>query len=109
MSEYTLLSPRPPRFSIKLRQPGADGDDDGSGGDDGGDGGTAGPPSRLFTLKFTLTEVGRGLLAAALLVKLLRKWWLACLAACSAINALPHPSSTQTQCTGLSGIEQSCD
>ena len=53
MTEFTAISTAPPRFAIKLRQPGTG--DDGSGGADG-----EGPPSRLFSLRFTLTRVRGG-------------------------------------------------
>eukprot|EP00198_Chlamydomonas_reinhardtii_P003635 XP_001692971.1 predicted protein [Chlamydomonas reinhardtii] len=49
MDEYRPHSTAPPRFTIHLREPGAGSDGEGAAGSSG-----AGPPSRLFSLTFTL-------------------------------------------------------
>ncbi len=59
--EFHLISEAPPRFTIKLRKPGA-----GSDSDDGGSSGAAGPPSRLFTLVLQLPKVGWGMMLCIL-------------------------------------------
>jgi hypothetical protein len=56
MREFGLISRRPPRFAIRLRQPGGGGGSDSDGAGEGGGEG-AGPPSRLFALKVTFTPV----------------------------------------------------
>ncbi len=50
MDEYRAISSCPPRFAIHLREPGSGGEDAAA----AGDGAAAGPPSRLFSLTFSL-------------------------------------------------------